>query len=224
MLFGCSRRSSNTILKRVHLSAPVPTPTSDIERITLSIILRNAAVGLAVSFVALSLGAAFGLLSGRGAFAGMISAGVISIIASPLDGTRVQCSGPTAPMSVVTATVRRSGLRRVAEPIARLRARSFHQYCHPAVLCAGRADGAVALGAFYCPGAQCSCFGLYERHCHVGMGQPNQEALWFRQRAGLCWATSSQSDYRADDVGADPCAVTGAALVSGYAVDLVSRR
>ncbi|HIG16190.1 MAG TPA: hypothetical protein EYQ31_02225 [Candidatus Handelsmanbacteria bacterium] len=63
-------------------------------------IWHNIVVGLAVSFVALSLGAAFGILSGRGATAGMISAGIISLITAVLGGTRVQCSGPTAPMSV----------------------------------------------------------------------------------------------------------------------------
>ena len=68
-------------------------------------LIHNAVVGLAVSFVALSLGAAFGILSGRGAFAGMLSAGVIAVITSMLGGTRVQCSGPTAPMSVVAAVV-----------------------------------------------------------------------------------------------------------------------
>lgn len=68
-------------------------------------LIRNLIVGLTVSFVALSLGATFGILSGRGAFAGMISAGIISILTSLLGGTRVQCSGPTAPMSVVAATV-----------------------------------------------------------------------------------------------------------------------
>ena len=68
-------------------------------------ILTNLLIGLTVSFVALSLGAALGILSGRGAFAGMISAGVIATITSVLGGTRVQCSGPTAPMSAVTAVV-----------------------------------------------------------------------------------------------------------------------
>ena len=68
-------------------------------------LIHNAVVGLAVSFVALSLGAAFGILSGRGAFAGMLSAGVIALVTSLLGGTRVQCSGPTAPMSVVAAVV-----------------------------------------------------------------------------------------------------------------------
>ena len=68
-------------------------------------ILQNIIVGLTVSFVALSLGAALGLLSGRGAFAGMISAGLVALVVSSLGGTRVQCSGPTAPMSAVTAVV-----------------------------------------------------------------------------------------------------------------------
>ena len=50
-------------------------------------LIHNAVVGLAVSFVALSLGAAFGILSGRGAFAGMLSAGVIALVTSLLGGT-----------------------------------------------------------------------------------------------------------------------------------------
>ncbi len=68
-------------------------------------VFYNVIVALTVSFVALSLGAAFGLLSGRGAFSGMISAGIIAIITSLLGGTRVQCSGPTAPMTSVIAVV-----------------------------------------------------------------------------------------------------------------------
>jgi SulP family sulfate permease len=59
--------------------------------------------GLAVSFAAISLGAAFGVMSGRGAFAGMIGAAVIPIIASIFGGTRIQASGPTAPMTAVSA-------------------------------------------------------------------------------------------------------------------------
>jgi SulP family sulfate permease len=71
----------------------------------LETIIREALVGLIVSFVALSLGASLGILSGRGAFVGMLSAGIIAVITSALGGTRVQCSGPTAPMSAVSATV-----------------------------------------------------------------------------------------------------------------------
>lgn len=61
--------------------------------------------GLTVSFAALSLGAAFGVMSGRGAFAGMIGAAVIPIITSLFGGTRLQASGPTAPMTAVSALV-----------------------------------------------------------------------------------------------------------------------
>jgi len=67
--------------------------------------LQNLVAGLTVSFVALSLGAAFGILSGRGAFAGMLSAAVIALVTSLFGGTRVQCSGPTGPMTTVTAVV-----------------------------------------------------------------------------------------------------------------------
>lgn len=67
------------------------------------VFLQNVIAGLTVSFVALSLGAAFGLLSGRGAFAGMMSAAVIAFVTALLGGTRIQCSGPTGPMTAVTA-------------------------------------------------------------------------------------------------------------------------
>ncbi|MBK8852785.1 MAG: SulP family inorganic anion transporter [Saprospiraceae bacterium] len=61
--------------------------------------------GLTVSFAALSLGAAFGTMSGRGAFAGMVGAAIIPIITSAFGGTRLQASGPTAPMTAVSALV-----------------------------------------------------------------------------------------------------------------------
>lgn len=67
--------------------------------------VKDLLAGLTVSFAALSLGAAFGAMSGRGAFAGMIGAAVIPIITSLLGGTRIQASGPTAPMTAVTAVV-----------------------------------------------------------------------------------------------------------------------
>src|SRR5688572_5784453 len=65
--------------------------------------LGDVTAGLTVSFAAISLGAAFGTMSGRGAFAGMIGAAVIPIITSSLGGTRRQASGPTAPMTAVSA-------------------------------------------------------------------------------------------------------------------------
>ena len=68
-------------------------------------IASNVIAGLTVSFVAISLGAAFGILSGRGAVAGIISAAIIASIAAMFGGTRIQCSGPTAPMTAVTASV-----------------------------------------------------------------------------------------------------------------------
>lgn len=65
--------------------------------------INDLLAGLTVSFAALSLGAAFGAMSGRGAFAGMIGAAIIPIITSLFGGTRIQASGPTAPMTAVTA-------------------------------------------------------------------------------------------------------------------------
>jgi SulP family sulfate permease len=44
-------------------------------------------------------------MSGRGAFAGMIGAAVIPIIASIFGGTRIQASGPTAPMTAISAVI-----------------------------------------------------------------------------------------------------------------------
>ena len=63
---------------------------------------KNLVAGLTVSFVAISLGAAFGILSTRGAFAGILSAGIIALITAVFGGTRIQTSGPTAPMTAVT--------------------------------------------------------------------------------------------------------------------------
>lgn len=66
-------------------------------------IILDLLSGLTVSFAALSLGAAFGIMSGRGAFAGMLGAAIIPIITSLFGGTRIQASGPTAPMTAITA-------------------------------------------------------------------------------------------------------------------------
>lgn len=72
--------------------------------------------GLTVSFAALSLGAAFGVMSGRGAFAGMLSAAIIPIVTSLLGGTRLQASGPTAPMTAITALLVASAYDQFGEP------------------------------------------------------------------------------------------------------------
>ena len=65
-------------------------------------IVTNLLAGLTTSFAAIALGAAFGVASGRGALVGILSAGCIALVAATLGGTRVQCSGPTAPMTTVT--------------------------------------------------------------------------------------------------------------------------
>jgi SulP family sulfate permease len=67
--------------------------------------IGDVLAGLSVSFAALALGAAFGVMSGRGAFAGMIAAGVIPIITGLFGGTRLSVSGPTGPMTAVSAIV-----------------------------------------------------------------------------------------------------------------------
>lgn len=68
-------------------------------------IISDMLAGLSVSFAALALGAAFGIMSGRGAFAGMIASGVIPVISGIFGGTRLNISGPTAPMTAVSAIV-----------------------------------------------------------------------------------------------------------------------
>ena len=78
------------------------TKSSSSSSFNASELIQNLTAGLTVSFVAISLGAAFGILSGRGAFAGILSAGVIAFITSLFGGTRIQCSGPTGPMTAVT--------------------------------------------------------------------------------------------------------------------------
>jgi SulP family sulfate permease len=82
--------------------------------------VRNIMAAFTVSFIALSLGAAFGVLSGRGAFAGMISAGIIAFFTSAFGGTRVQCSGPTGPMTAVAAVVVATSFDTIAPSIAGL--------------------------------------------------------------------------------------------------------
>ena len=70
--------------------------------ITKAEVATNLLAGLTTSFAAIALGAAFGVSSGRGALVGILSAGTIALITGLLGGTRVQCSGPTAPMTTVT--------------------------------------------------------------------------------------------------------------------------
>ena len=68
-------------------------------------VLANVGAGLVTSFAAFALGAALGEHSRRGALFGIASAGLIALITAGLGGTRVQLSGPTAPMAALTATL-----------------------------------------------------------------------------------------------------------------------
>ncbi len=88
-------------------------------------VLSNVVVGLAVSVVMLNLGAAFGILSGRGAFAGMLSAGLIAFITSAFGGTRIQGSGTTAPMSTVTAVIVAYALEQMPTEVSGISADHF---------------------------------------------------------------------------------------------------
>lgn len=59
--------------------------------------------GLTAGIVALPLALAFGVQSGMGAAAGLYGAFIIGVIAAIFGGTPTQISGPTAPMTVISA-------------------------------------------------------------------------------------------------------------------------
>lgn len=61
--------------------------------------------GLTAGVVALPLALAFGVSSGMGAIAGLYGAIALGIIAALFGGTNTQISGPTGPMTVVSALV-----------------------------------------------------------------------------------------------------------------------
>ncbi|MCK4492763.1 MAG: SulP family inorganic anion transporter, partial [Methylococcales bacterium] len=61
--------------------------------------------GLTAGVVALPLALAFGLQSGMGAISGLYGAIAIGMIAAWFGGTSTQISGPTGPMTVVSAVV-----------------------------------------------------------------------------------------------------------------------
>lgn len=61
--------------------------------------------GLVAGVVALPLALAFGVQSGMGATAGLYGAIGVGIFAALLGGTETQASGPTGPMTVVSATL-----------------------------------------------------------------------------------------------------------------------
>ncbi|MCR9228473.1 MAG: SulP family inorganic anion transporter [Flavobacteriaceae bacterium] len=61
--------------------------------------------GLVAGIVALPLALAFGVQSGLGAISGLYGAIAIGILAALLGGTKTQASGPTGPMTVVSAAL-----------------------------------------------------------------------------------------------------------------------
>ncbi|MDP6686247.1 MAG: solute carrier family 23 protein, partial [Candidatus Omnitrophota bacterium] len=61
--------------------------------------------GITTAIIALPLALAFGVSSGLGAKAGLIGAIVVGLLASIFGGTPAQISGPTAPMTIIVATV-----------------------------------------------------------------------------------------------------------------------
>src|ERR1700730_7724891 len=61
--------------------------------------------GLTAGVVALPLCLAFGVASGLGPAAGLYGGIILGIVASLLGGTAVQVSGPTAPMTLISAGV-----------------------------------------------------------------------------------------------------------------------
>lgn len=60
--------------------------------------------GITAAVVALPLALAFGVASGAGAIAGLYGAIILGFFASLFGGTNTQISGPTGPMTVVTAS------------------------------------------------------------------------------------------------------------------------
>ena len=61
--------------------------------------------GLTAGIVALPLALAFGVQSGLGAGAGLYGAMILGMLAAIFGGTNTQISGPTGPMTIVSATV-----------------------------------------------------------------------------------------------------------------------
>lgn len=61
--------------------------------------------GITAGIVALPLALAFGVASGLGAAAGLYGAIALGLMAAIFGGTRLQISGPTGPMTVVSATI-----------------------------------------------------------------------------------------------------------------------
>lgn len=68
------------------------------------VIKNDILAGITVAIVALPLALAFGVVSGAGAISGLYGAIILGFFAALLGGVSVQVSGPTGPMTVVTAS------------------------------------------------------------------------------------------------------------------------
>ncbi|MEO8656689.1 MAG: SulP family inorganic anion transporter, partial [Ramlibacter sp.] len=71
----------------------------------LSSLKGDLSGGLVAGVIALPLALAFGVQSGLGAAAGLYGAIALGVLAAALGGTRTQASGPTGPMTVVSASM-----------------------------------------------------------------------------------------------------------------------
>lgn len=67
--------------------------------------MKNILSGLTVSIIALPLAIAFGISSGLGASAGIYGAIFLGFFAALFGGTKTQISGPTGPMTVISASI-----------------------------------------------------------------------------------------------------------------------
>ena len=70
----------------------------------MHVIKNDIFAGITAAVVALPLALAFGVASGAGAIAGLYGAIILGFFAALFGGTSTQISGPTGPMTVVTAT------------------------------------------------------------------------------------------------------------------------
>ncbi|HIG07326.1 MAG TPA: SulP family inorganic anion transporter, partial [Methylococcaceae bacterium] len=73
--------------------------------ITLKYLRGDFFGGLTAGIVALPLALAFGEQSGLGASTGLYGAAFLAFFAALFGGTATQISGPTAPMTVLSATI-----------------------------------------------------------------------------------------------------------------------
>ena len=97
-----SASSSGAELRR-HLGTLLPN-RSDLAPLKTSW-RRDLLAGLTVGVVALPLALAFGVSSGMGAAAGLVTAVVAGLVAAIFGGSHVQVSGPTGAMAVILAPI-----------------------------------------------------------------------------------------------------------------------